>query len=184
MRVEYDATLDEILQLHLLRDSEPTVTDRARLRLRISAGIIGAGLVAALMPGSLLTRLLWGLVAGVIVVLISPYTLRGAERKMGRECLREQLGGEGPIPLSCELTEEALVIDQGETHLRYRWDAVERIEESDDGVLLRMSQGALVLVRDRAFATPSQRAEFIRLAKQYQKEAREEEAGDAATDHG
>lgn len=174
MRVEYDATLDEILQLHLLRDGESTITDRTRLRLRISAGIIVAVVVAALLPESMLARLLWGLVAGIIVVLISPYTLRGAERKIGREYLREQLGGEGPIPFSCELTEEALVIDQGETHLRCRWDAVERIEETEEGILLRTSSGGLMAVRERAFVTPTQRAEFIRLARHYQQQAREE----------
>ena len=184
MRVEYDATLDEILSLHLLQDSESAITDRTRLRLRISAGIIVAVVVAALLPESMLARLLWGLVAGIIVVLISPYTLRGAERKIGREYLREQLGGEGPIPFSCELTEEAVVIDQGQTHVRYRWNAVERIEETEEGVLLRMSQGGLVLVRERAFLTPRQRAEFIRLAGHYQHQAREEEAGDRATDDG
>jgi len=162
MRVEYDATLDEILQLHLLRDGESTISDRTRLRLRISAGIIVAVVVAALLPESILVRLLWGLVAGIIVVLISPYTLRGAERKIGREYLREQLGGEGPIPFSCELTEEAVV------------NAVERIEETEEGILLRTSSGGLMAVRERAFVTPAQRAEFLRLARQYQQQAREE----------
>lgn len=184
MRVEYDATLDEILSLHLLQGSESAIQGRMRLRLRISAGIIVAVVVAALLPEAILARLLWGLAAGAIAIIISPYTLRGAQRKMGREYLREQLGGEGPVPFSCELTEEAVVIDQGQTHVRYRWNAVERIEETEDGVLLRMSQGELVLVRERAFVTPSQRAEFIRLARQYEQQAREEEAGDTATDAG
>lgn len=184
MRVEYDATLDEILELHLLQYSESALTDRTRLRLRISAGIIVAVVVAVLLPESILFRLLWGLAAGIIVVLISPYTLRGAEQRIGREYLKEQLGGEGPVLFSCELTEEAIVIEQGDTHLRCRWDAVERIEETEAGVLLRMSQGGLVLVRERAFLTPRQRAEFIRLAGHYQHQAREEEAGDRATDDG
>ncbi len=165
MRVEYDATLDEILDLHLLQDGESAIQGRMRVRLRISAGLIVAVVVAALAPESILLRVLWGLAAGAIVVIISPYTLRGAQKKIGREYLKEQLGGEGPIPFCCELTEEALVIDQGEIHLRYRWDAVERIEETEDGILLRMSQGGLVMVRERAFVTPTQRTEFVQLAR-------------------
>lgn len=184
MRVDYDATLDEILSLHLLQDSESAIHGRMRLKLRVSAAVLVAVLVALLLPEPIVARILWGLAAGAIAIIISPYTLRRAQRKMGREYLREQLGGEGPVPFSCELTEEAVVIDQGQTHVRYRWNAVERIEETEEGVLLRMSQGGLVMIRDRAFVTPSQRAEFIRLAMQYQQQAREEEAGDTATDDG
>ena len=184
MRVEYDATLDEILDLHLLQDGESAIQGRMRLRLRVSAAVLVAVLVALLLPEPIVARILWGLAAGAIAIIISPYTLRGAQKKIGREYLKEQLGGEGPIPFSCEVSEEALVIDQGQTHLRYRWDAVERIEETEAGILLRMSQGGLVMVRERAFDSPQQRVEFIRLARQYQQQAREEEAGDTATDDG
>ena len=80
---------------------------------------------------------------------------------------RERLGGDGPFRCEVEITDAGIIARQLGAESRHSWAQVVAITEIPGGIeFVYRPLGALV-VRDRAFATAQQRAEFLKLARAY-----------------
>ena len=80
---------------------------------------------------------------------------------------REQLGTEGPVGVTVELTPEGIRTDQIGMQLIFDWAKVEAINDLPDGIECLM-HGGIVVVRRRAFQSTDESQRFLELASQYQ----------------
>jgi hypothetical protein len=78
---------------------------------------------------------------------------------------RERLGGDGPFRCEVEIGEKGIVARQLGAESRHSWAQVASIGEIPDGIEFVYRPLGSLVVRDRAFATAQQRAEFLALAR-------------------
>jgi hypothetical protein len=78
-----------------------------------------------------------------------------------------QIGPSAPFPFEVEITAAGLLTKQLGEETRREWGNVVKITEATGGIEFDFRMGGMVFVRDRAFESPDERLEFLRLARQY-----------------
>jgi hypothetical protein len=78
-----------------------------------------------------------------------------------------QIGPLAPFPFEVEITAAGMLTKQLGEETRREWGNVEKITEATGGIEFDFRMGGMVFVRDRAFESPDERLEFLRLARQY-----------------
>lgn len=172
-RAEFAATFDECVDVNLrvLRASPSTRAWRRNATLiNIALSGIAAFAVfwlAGLRPKS--TAELFGLI-GVTLLLggLGGFFGRGSYDRMierrTRQLLTEQVPGQGPFPFEIELRPEGVWFrgPQGESSVP--WTQVTGVLDAVESVEIRLRFG-IIVVRNRGFASPAAREEFMRLAQ-------------------
>jgi len=169
MQVSFGATVDEITNAHLRLYLE---TEAARRDRRL-ASIAAAGLTGAAV---------WYLLSGMLAALSIPIALAVAGvvyrlfqreydrvvRNKTRKLVVEQMGGEDPVPMSVAVSPDGLVVEQLGATMRFEWDRILKMVDRPAGVeFVAARPKALMVVRSRAFPSVSDRAAFVRLAREY-----------------
>jgi hypothetical protein len=80
---------------------------------------------------------------------------------------QEHLGGDGPFVCEVVITPEGVTTTQFGAETRRQWSGVKEIVDSPGAVEFVFRVGGMLVVRDRAFATPQQRLEFLTAARTY-----------------
>jgi len=80
---------------------------------------------------------------------------------------RERLGGDGPFVCEVEITPEGVSARQYGAEIRWPWSNVAEIVDTPGAVEFRCKPVGLLVVRDRAFQTAQERAEFLQAAKNF-----------------
>lgn len=170
MKVTFACTQEEIV------DASMRILARSKT-IRISnwkAMLWGAVLLGPLM-GLILHGLIgfWplsvfmGLFAVLAVFALGPSSLEHSRRKNLARFVREKYGDQNSFPCEVELANNGVsVIGENSQHL-FAWGDLEEIVVTADSVDIFTKRGGGVVVRDRAFASPDTRAEFIELAQHH-----------------
>ncbi len=169
MLVSFGATVDEITDAHLRLFLETESAQRDRLVTSIATAGLTAAAVWYLLSGTLaaLSIAVALVVAGVV------YHLSGREydrvvRAKTRKLVVEQMGGEEPVPMSVEVSPDGLVIEQLGATMRFEWNRILKMVDRPAGVeFVAARPKALMVVRSRAFSSITDRAAFVRLAREY-----------------
>ncbi len=164
--VRFKFTLEELAEV-----TERGITSRpAHLRRRRNAAIL-LGLVAA--GGAYLATmsrpnagLLPMLAAFVIAAGGSYFLVPRFYRPRIVELLKERVQGEGPFECVVTLDANGCTFEQLDMIITRKWRAIRDVRDGDKGVDLTGRDGTISLVRDRAFATPFAREEFVAYAKE------------------
>lgn len=80
---------------------------------------------------------------------------------------RDKLGGDGPFLCEVELTAESLTTRQLGVESRHPWSHIVSVRETAIGIEFIYSPMGELLVRERAFASPQARAEFLQFAQRH-----------------
>jgi hypothetical protein len=168
MHIEYDATLDEIVDVCLRATERSKLAKRTRWQSTFSvAFMIGIILFLFLtLDGATRTQKLV-FVGGSVVLGTGGFWLsyRHSMKKRILKHLREQLQSDAPVPFAVELREDGVWFKQGGTQVSHDWSNVVELVDDKDGVVLRMREGGFLMVRNRGFPTPESRAEFLGMAR-------------------
>ena len=167
MKVSFDFTTDDLVE----------VAERALERSRASRSLRSAGLWGwcalcaggsyLVVPASLPLRLAAAAMAAVLVVVLYPSETARFRKKHLKQHYRERFGGDGPFTCEVELRPEGLSMVQAGTRVLHEWPLITEIVETPDSVDFVARGGGSLAVRNRAFRSPQQRAEFLRLARSY-----------------
>jgi hypothetical protein len=109
------------------------------------------------MPG----RILCALGSAVIVELVYPGLRRSLVRSRLRAFWREKLKGDGPFTCEVELMPDGVTTRQLSTTISIPWSQVASVTEVPDGVEIWGRNNELIVVRERAFASPEARRRFV-----------------------
>jgi hypothetical protein len=167
MRVQFDTTLEEVVDLNMRLSEQTKTFQRSRRRSQIfvgaSAGV--AGLIGPLtdddMPTALLAIMfiIASLFAGTCGYAYGRFHTWYIRRNC-RKVLREMLHEAERIPVEIELRAEGLWARSPTGDCSLPWSRLKRVNDGQDGVDFWFDPG-LVVVRDRAFASPDDRRRFI-----------------------
>lgn len=116
--------------------------------------------------------LVFGLVAAVIIVFLYPrWHERSLENRL-RQLADEMMTSPGPYICEVEPRREGLWLRQMDKQIIYEWRSLEALEEAADSVDIFSRDGGGVIVRNRAFVSESDRAQFIELVRSSLAESR------------
>ena len=172
MDITYEVTVDDLVQLnvHHLRSSPAVKLSLARQQASIAGfGALsmmflwmtgGMPLYAAAIPMALMTALLVGRLPG--------RAERGAKALVSRSYSEgRNLGVLGPHRLV--MTPEWIVDVNDFIERRIRWEAIERVDASDDHAFLYVGSNSALVVPRRAFPDDATFRHFVETARTHQK---------------
>ncbi len=171
MKVEFDATLDDFVDVnmrirkrsHVLRSFNWKVTMVVALTLGFMEFMRGDG------------PLWWNALAGcrgaviaggVFFALLT--VLQPIDKWRIRRFYREQFATDGPIQVEVEISESGVSVRQHGAQITYEWKSIKSVDDRVDSIEL-WKPGGPVVVRNRAFDSAEMRYEFIGLCRSFTK---------------
>jgi hypothetical protein len=161
----FEFTIDDLLDVGERSMSRSQVVGELRRNAAIAFAVIVAALVFLAAPGPLALRLVAAAAAALLAWAVYGRLRRQTVRVRLRAFWRERLEGDGPFRCEVELTPEGMVVRQFSTTTNTPWEQIATITETADGVELSGRRRGLVVVRERAFATPADKRRFVDYAR-------------------
>ncbi|HYT32212.1 MAG TPA: YcxB family protein [Thermoanaerobaculia bacterium] len=164
MKVRFEFQIDDLIDVGERTLAASRVVKRIRLSGLLSSSVLGAILLYAMSGDSGPARPFY-VVSGAIIGAVAYPPLRKSttERRL-RAFWRERLGSEGPFVCEVELTEGGVTTRQFGTESTRPWSKVKAVEEGQGSVDIFTAEG-LIVVRDRAFASPDEKKRFLDLGR-------------------
>jgi hypothetical protein len=167
VKVAFDFTPDDMVDVAERAAERSSTVTGMRSQTRVVYSVIAAVVTYLILPGDEFWRLFGAGVAALLFAWIYPGDYRKLHRKKLRQYFVEQFGGEGPFRCEVELTPEGLVVVQAGARIVREWSTISAVLDGGDSIeLVARGSGSLV-VRNRAFKSRSEHAEFLRLARSY-----------------
>jgi hypothetical protein len=130
------------------------------------AALISVALFFAL-DAPLIAKAVYTSAIFITLVVIYPRIWRSSGLGATLQYYREQLGGDGPFMCEVEIDAQGVTSMQCGAQTKRGWSAVKEILNTPGAVEFVFSGGGNLVVRDRAFHTPQQRAEFLEEAHRF-----------------
>lgn len=173
MQIEFEATIDELVDLHVRATGRSRV---ARSWLRQGAAL--TALHSGLFWGSIVlivTYTIWQFPIALILALITAgisaavswLVYRDRIRQRYYNYFREQFGNRDTFTFELELSEAGIWTRQFGIQNMFEWPNVEELAITEDAIEFYMYGGSAVSARKRAFASSVQQQEFIDAARQH-----------------
>lgn len=169
MKIEYDATLDDIADAYVRMAAKSNMARRSRWQ-----GVFWIALFTGLILFMHLTLCGATAVERSVVTILGIVvgaggywlTYRDSAKRRTVKYLREQMHSDGPFPFTVELRDDCIWIKQGTTQMSFDWNNVAEMVDAGDALEFRMHDGGFVIVRNKGFPTLESREEFKRVADQ------------------
>jgi YcxB-like protein len=165
MIVQFDATLDDFVDVSMRGFARSKFTRTSRIRGLIISTMCVALIPFFMVPGGLSARLLAAVIGALAYLAISLATYKRTVEKRLRKIYRELNGTDGPVHVEVELNESGVRVSQLSIQYITDWSAIVEIEDDDDAVYFYRRDNTGLAVRNRAFESATSRSEFIQLAK-------------------
>jgi hypothetical protein len=171
-RISYDASIDDAVEASW-RLANRTQAFQRQLRQHIIIASVAAGLLFLVVwiyigGGRTPSQLAITIVLSVGCGLIFPRMFRGELvkqiRKQQRKVVAEHFGGKMVIQSELELRPENVWVRQGSMEMTFPWNICTGVRDNPDDIEINFSPGICV-VRNRYFASPADRQNFLDTAK-------------------
>jgi hypothetical protein len=167
MKVQFEFTATDVADVAQRSSTRSKAIREWRWIARIGwASLISLALFFAI-DGPLVRRLIFSLAILLGLIALYPYIFRTSATVRYRKYYREQFGGDGPFSCEVEIAPTGLTVTQHGAETRRPWRNIQELVDTAGAIEIRCKPTGLVVVRDRAFQTTQQRAEFLRLARDY-----------------
>jgi hypothetical protein len=153
--------------MRMLARSKTVIYER-RKAVIISAVVFGPVMFLAFHAvfRVLLFSVLFGIFTVLLMFAMMPYSIEKQRRKTMARFMREKHGDQNSFTCEVELADKGVsVADQNSQHF-FPWEEVEEIVDTANSVDIFAKLGGVV-VRNRAFSSPENRAEFKQLAQHH-----------------
>ena len=160
--VVFDATFDELVDVHLRGVHRSGLARRWRRQSIVTAGVVSGVAASAVLYGESRSAwvLLGGLAAGICTSLLSRPWLEHSSTQRMRRLVAEHFGDDGPTHCEMTIDPTGFCVSQRGTETTYPWDQAAVVEEPTGDLELRFRNN-IVVVRARAFSNPAQRSRFV-----------------------
>jgi hypothetical protein len=166
MKVQFEFTVRDLAEVAAKHASDSRVVSASRSNARaVWAAMIGIA-AFGIVPAALIGRTLAGLAAFTVSMLVWKKPGTQSPNPVMVKYYREQLGSDGPFTCEVELCDSDFRTRQFGTETVHPWSQVASIDLVPEGVEFRIKPMGLVLVRDRAFASPENKDLFLARARE------------------
>ena len=173
LRVEFDATIDECVDVQLRLVSRTKEFRRQRWRSSWAFGASGAAVltvIATIEAGHFSPTIAFvSIGAAVILGVIFGWLFGGYYdsyvRRHSRKMLDEMFRGAERIRCETELRPQGLWSRSHDTEISFAWQRLREIVDAEHGIELWFDPG-LAIIRSRAFDTPERRHEFLQRVRE------------------
>lgn len=171
MRVQFDETLDDMVEVAFRMCSRSRKVRSWRITARIAASIL-MGFVAwltmfVLIPEVREPRLIIAGLGAAMGGLLYPLTYRRILKRRLRGYYREQLGDHASFPVQVELSPEGIHTKQIGSQITFEWAQINKIQQTSDSIDFFTRHGGIAVVWKRAFASEESIGHFIEEANRY-----------------
>ncbi len=179
MKVQFDATLDDFVDVYFRASARSKVVRRWRSINSLATGLIAGTLLYTVIPN-------WpdNLIMGFVGVVGGTAGYRLMQKKLIEQrlqkYLREKLKDEGPYSIEVETSRDGVIVRQCGNEIRYSWPNIESIVETSDSIDFIECHGGILVVRNRAFKSTDAQLSFLRDARDYHGNCGKEIASDRA----
>jgi uncharacterized membrane protein YeaQ/YmgE (transglycosylase-associated protein family) len=169
IRIEFEVTLDELVEVYAPLVLTSQIYRRGRLRSLILIGAL-AGAVGVCFTAGLLRRpagveVLVGAVGGALALSLCGRLYDHGVTQRIRALFTELWGAKMPTRCAIELRPDYLWHCQDGAETTYAWTTVTAVEDKPDEVEISLERGGVILAKNRAFATASDRERFVERAR-------------------
>jgi len=165
MRVEFEFTIDELVDSHMRLMARSKVARSWRWEGLATMSLFTA--LFAYVINSDRGGIVWAGIGAMLGAMSYLFTRKNAVSRRLRKYFIEQLRTEGPFTFQVELSERGISTRQLNNQITFEWANVEEILETEDSIDIYVRGGSGVFVRKRAFVSKDDMKEFINLAKRY-----------------
>lgn len=164
--VEYDATLDELVDVEMRMVKRTATYGRQRRESQWAVGTIVVGVLVVKLQEQLPIVLIiaisvtCGTAAAYLYGTFHERYIRRHYRSMASELYR----GVSTIRCAVDLRDEIVWTKTGDAEISFRWSGCTDINDTDDSIEMWFDPG-LVVVRSRAFHTEAERQAFLQIAR-------------------
>jgi hypothetical protein len=168
MRVQFEFTLDDVVDVQLRVLKRSRAARAWRLRDLVATALLSGVLLFAIIPGETSTRLIVGILGLILGAVFYPIVNESTVKRRLMKLLQENAGPDSVSICEVELSDSGVHARQNGMEIIYRWENVKEVKETRDSVDIYAEKGGLVVVRKRAFnGSAEQEQHFIELATQY-----------------
>ncbi len=167
MKKEYESTIEEAVHTSL-RCAEllGTLKPLKRFRLLVLSGVLLA--VCVLVPDNQLKKI-WIAVCSLVFAMVVLALLHRPMMRWGtRKYFGKVRGTAEPVPSEYELDELGLVFRQSGQELKFSWNNVREVNDTEDGVEVIFDPPGIAVIPKRIFEEPAELREWISFIKQHQ----------------
>ena len=170
LKAEFDFTTSDLVEV-AAREASRSASVRTQQRMMNTAGVAIWGVIIYAIteatPWNVRDRIIFSaaICAMAFLFMLIPRTSPLTKRLL--KYYRQKLGGDGPFRCEVELGPEGLITRQFGSETKREWSNVKSVTDSNGGVEFTYAPVGTLLVRDRAFATPDARLQFLEAAKAY-----------------
>jgi hypothetical protein len=169
MQVEFNYTIEDMVdvQLRLLKSSRAA---RAwRWRDLVTTSLLSGAFLFAVIPEGITGRIIMGSIGLLLGAALYPILNEITVKRRLRKWCEEHVGSDKTFTCEVELNQSGIHTKSNGTQIIYAWENLKDIKETEDSVDIYFEKGGLLVVRNRAFASPDEHRRFIELTKQYSK---------------
>lgn len=170
MRLEFNSTLDEIVDAHmrLAEHAQAYRQERRRAQWLVAACYAVASVVAVLrgidVSGvAAAITFAFGLASGMLGFFVYGRFHDWYARRNCRRMVRELYRGLEPVGCAFEVRHDSLWSRMKDVETSFPWSSLTRVNEASDSIELWFNPG-LAVVRNRAFRSQDERRVFLDLA--------------------
>src|SRR5262245_42343684 len=151
MRVQYEATLDDMVDVSLRAMSRSRLARSWRWQSALGTGLVAGLILFELVHESPGVSLAVGGIAAVVGEALYAIRQVRAVRLVRLKYCQEQYGADGTVKFELQLSEAGLWSRQNKTHTIFDWPAISAIEQTPDAIDFLTREGGVVSVHRRGF---------------------------------
>jgi hypothetical protein len=168
MHVEYDTTIDEIVDAYLRALSLSKAAKRARWQASLWTTLL-TGIILFLWGTFLRAPITHRCAFTVLGVLVTTggynLTYRQNLRRRLRKHLLNQMPSGTSMRFMVELRDDCIWTKQAGNQMSFDWGNVSEVVDTGDALEVRVKGGGMVVVRNKGFQSQQERSEFLNVSK-------------------
>jgi hypothetical protein len=172
MHVQFEFTKEDLVDASIRFLRRGKVRKSVIWKSSVYSALAVAVMVFLVLQKSPTIGLVFGLIAAAIIVFLYPRWHQSSLENRLRQVANEIMTSPGPYICEVEPRGEGLWLRQMDTQIIYEWKSLEALEETADSIDIFSRDGGGVIVRNRAFASESDRAKFVELVRSSLAESR------------
>jgi hypothetical protein len=170
LRAAFYATLDDFVDLNTRLAKGSAVSRRIRIRECMLTGAIGGiAFYLVISPDTAWPLLLKLSVTAVVAIALGALTIplnRLIVNSRVRRLVSERFAGRNVVECIFEIRENGFWFKQDNVEVLHEWADIKNATESDGDVVVLLRSG-MAIIRQRAFASASERKEFVDALKRH-----------------
>ena len=170
MQIEYETTIDELVDAHMRALSRSQSAKRARWYATIWTALL-TGIILYLYLAFLGAPLIRRFIFAALGVLFATggYNLTYAQslRRRIRKHLHDQMPSGLPMRFTVELRDDCIWTKQAGTQISFDWGNVAAVVDTGDAVEVRINGGGLIVARNKGFNSQKERLDFMTIANKH-----------------